>query len=270
MKFINDSINVTSTAEDMTSGEEILTIKKDYSRSIGDNIWYDLVEGLLRKKGNDPEIDCQCRPDRFIQMMDIDGNVLVQGNYNGHKFYVDIEGVYSTIFVNDNDDIQKGYDNLADLCLTLEENLSDELSKYKNYIFLPVDDTTLIYDDDVYYAVGGGCIDTHTLQASNFKNESLTGEIQSITIIIKYKTDPHFSNNNTLKLIYYEIIDTDLKFNSTENEIEVRIDVSSQFDLETVLIEDISLTYENPGGILPTPKIYFEYIWIEVRSYSNI
>jgi hypothetical protein len=38
--------------------------------------------------------------------------------------------------------------------------------------------------------------------------------------------------------------------------------------LDEVVIEDISLYYENHGGFIPTPMIYFESTVIEVTTYN--
>ena len=201
-------------------------------------------------------------------MIDIQGDVVVYGEYNAHKFYVYVEEDFSRIWTH-NKDLQKGYNNLKNFTEILMEDLIRYGSNYRYYMFIPQNESALVEDDDIYYQVGGDITGPHVLQLSGFENESFSGEIVSIDIIIKYKTEADFLNENTLKIIYEGNIDTEYQFNMIESEVKVQINVTDKFDLHSVVINDISLYYENQGGVLPTPIIYFDYAWIKVKTYST-
>ncbi len=263
--FKTDIIEITAKMFNRTSEIVLYEIKNDYNCSIGNDIWFPLVKGLLEKKGNDPDLFCMCIADRPIEMIDDNGNVVVEGKFNSHKFHVDVEEEYTRVWIEGNNDIQKGYQNLNKICSDLIKVLDSESINIGVYYFTPENEQRLIEDDDIYYYVGGGGLGPHILQVTDFGNDSFSGKIEGLTIQIKYKTDPSYSNLNTLKIIYSDsIIDTGYSFNSTENEIEVRIDISERLDLHTINIEDIDLRYENHGGLVSTPVIYFDYICIKV------
>jgi len=263
--FKPDIIEITANIFNRTSDMVLHEIKGDYNCSIGNDIWFPLMKGLMEKKGNDPDLYCMCIADRSIEMIDDHGNVIVQGKFNSHKFHVDVEEEYTRAWVSGNNDIEKGYNNLNTLCSDLIKVLDYESLKIGDYYFTPENEQRLIEDDDEYYYVGGGCLGPHSLQVADFSNDSFSGDIQELMIQIKYKTDPSYSNLNSLKILYSgSIIDTGYAFNSTENEIEIRIDISERFDLQTINIEEIELMYENHGGIVSTPVIYFDYICLEV------
>jgi hypothetical protein len=267
IRFEENKINVTSCVVDDKTYEELFKISKEYNRSQGDDIWYPLVKGCLKMKGNNPKIDCKCSPQNPLEMIDEFGNVVVHGHFASHKFYIYVEDVYTHIWTSDKN-IKKGYEELESFSNILNNDLQYELSKYKDYIYLPENEDTLQENDDQYFAIGGGGMGPHTLLASDFICEGAKGRMESIRLKIRYKTDADYSNENTLKIIYNETIDTGVKLNSSEGEMEVIIDVSDEFDLNEVIIEDISIYYENHGGIISTPVIYFEFTVIEVTTFD--
>jgi hypothetical protein len=267
IKFKEDVVTIVSRCVNEKTDEEFHYHEVEYNRSVGDDIWYPLMEGFLKKKGNDPRTDCQCLPYNKIQMVDIHENIVVHGEYNSHKFYVHVMNVFSRIWTDD-EEIQNGYNNLNNLTEVLIENLHRSGSRYRNFIFTPQNESALVKDDNIYYQVGGGINGPHVLQISDFENENLSGDIVSIDIVIKYKTETDFLNENTLNIIYGGNIDTEYEFNMTESEVKVQINVTDKFDLQSVEIKDISLYYENQGGVLPTPIIYFDYIWIKVKTFQ--
>jgi hypothetical protein len=200
-------------------------------------------------------------------LIDDHGIVVVYGHYTYHKFYIYVEDVFTKIFTSDRI-IERGYEELEAFSKIINDDLRWELLKSKDFIYNPENEPTLQKDDDHYFVVGGGGVGPHALMASDFKCENAKGRLESIRLRIKYKTDIEYSNENTLKIIYDETIDTKFKFNSSDEEIEVVIDVTNVFDLDEVVIEDISLYYENHGGFIPTPMIYFESTVIEVTTYN--
>jgi hypothetical protein len=267
IKFKEDVITIVSRCVNEETDEEFHYHVAEHNRSVGDEVWYPLMEGFLKKKGNDPRTDCQCLPYNKIQMVDIHENIVVHGEYNSHKFYVHVKNVFSRIWTDD-EEIQEGYNNLNNLTEVLIDDLHQYGSRYRNFMFIPQNESALVEDDDNYYQVGGGITGPHVLQISDFENENLSGHIVSIDIEIKYMAETDFLNENTLKIIYEGNIDTEYEFNMTENELKIQINVTDKFDLQSVEINDISLYYENQGGVLPTPIIYFDYIWIKVKTFS--
>ena len=268
IKFTESSIVVNSSYNNINKSD-VLFIKKVFNRSIGEDIWNPLMKGFLENRGKNTNIDCYCIAEWSIEMIDIDGNLVVHGKFNPHKFKVYIQGAYTLIWVNEEAGELEGYNNLVNLTEILKNDIDSEYaSKYATYIFIPVNEQVLISDDDVFYPVGGGGTGPHTLNISGFANDSFSGEIRSVRIHIKFKTDEGYENNNTLQIINMDTIHTIYGFDLREDEVVKYITLLDRdYNFQSLSISNITLVYENPGGIIPTPIIYFEYICIIVRSY---
>ena len=114
IKFNDNSINVVANLMNWSTDETDI-VEREYDRSVGDDIWYPLGKSLLKNKGHSYSAMCGCLTDREITMIDINGNEIVHGEFNSHKFHVYVQGTYTRIRVNEDSNLQKGYNNLDDL-----------------------------------------------------------------------------------------------------------------------------------------------------------
>jgi hypothetical protein len=155
VRFDKDSINVTSMVIEMETYNQLFSFSKVYNRSQGDDVWYPLVKGCLKMKGNSPGVDCACSPENPIELIDDHGIVVVYGHYTYHKFYIYVEDVFTKIFTSDRI-IERGYEELEAFSKIINDDLRWELLKSKDFIYNPENEPTLQKDDDHYFVVGGG------------------------------------------------------------------------------------------------------------------
>ena len=136
IRTINNTTNVTGHIYNITSKNESAPIFKEYNYSFVDEIWNPLLKALFDGRNYDPRISCDCYPEAPIKIIDKNGNLTIDGRYNSHKIWADVQGEKSRVWNNSIDETYNiFFEIFEDIKKDLSEryNISDEVDYYKSY-----------------------------------------------------------------------------------------------------------------------------------------
>ena len=127
-------------------------------------------------------------------------------------------------------------------------------------------------DDNKYYRVAGTCIGEGLLFLDEFDISGMVDSITSVVLYVQYLTDTNYDREGYIRwaLDNGTLQNTTIQPHQTDIEVKESYNLFAQGVNTLAKIESLDIEFSNPGGWIPAPAIYFDYIWIEIGVENNI